>query len=184
MTQLQKWQLLQSHFVIQNPWCCVRQDAVKLPNGTIVEDFFVHVRPDIALVVAVTTQREVVTVRQYRHGIQEILQELPAGSFDPQQEDALIAAQRELEEETGYSAPHWQKLGIVYDNPVKDTNKIHLFLARNAQKTSPQTLDPTEQICVELLPIEHMETAIAQGQIQVAGSLTALFLARPFLLLL
>ena len=49
MIDLKKWKLLQSKLVINNQWCQVRQDEVELPNGTIINDFFINVRPDIAI---------------------------------------------------------------------------------------------------------------------------------------
>ncbi len=60
-------------------------------------------------------------VRQYRHGVGEILLELPAGTFDLHRENSLKAAKRELQEETGYSATKFTKIATLFDNPVKDT---------------------------------------------------------------
>lgn len=83
MTDLKKWKLLQFRLVINNQWCQVRQHEVELPNGTIIDDFFINVRPDIVLIFAVTDQQEIVFVRQYRHGVGKVLLELPAGAFNP-----------------------------------------------------------------------------------------------------
>jgi hypothetical protein len=69
MKELQKWKQLRSRLVFDNQWCKVRQDEIQLPTGEIIDDFFVNVRPDIALVVPVTPQQEIVLVRQYRHGV-------------------------------------------------------------------------------------------------------------------
>lgn len=181
MTLIQKWKLLNSQLVFDNPWCQVRRDAVVLPNGKVIDDFFVNVRPDIALVMAVTRQREIVFVRQYRHGVNEILLELPAGTFYPQTEDSLEAATRELEEETGYIASELQQLATLYDNPSKDTNKIHLFLAQNAHPSGKQQLDITEELEIILVPIEAVFAKIANGEIAVCGTVTALFLGLNFL---
>ncbi|NEO26083.1 MAG: NUDIX hydrolase [Kamptonema sp. SIO4C4] len=175
MSQLQKWQLLNSQFIVDNRWCRVRRDEVALPDGTVIDDYFVNVRPDIALVLPVTCDRHVVFVRQYRHGVQEVLLELPAGAFHPQQEDGEVAAKRELAEETGYTSPHWEKLATLFDNPVKDTNQIHLFLARDVQQTQPQDLDLTEDIEVVLLPLKAVPEKIYTGEIKVSGTIAALF---------
>ncbi|MBE9042773.1 NUDIX hydrolase [Oscillatoriales cyanobacterium LEGE 11467] len=178
---MKKWQLLQSHQVLNHRWCKVRRDEVRLPNGEIVDDFFVNVRPDIALVFAITRDRQVVFVRQYRHGVGEILLELPAGGFDRATEEAEIAASRELTEETGYVAKKLTKLATFYDNPVKDTNQIHLFLARDVELTSEQNLDRTEEIKVVLVPISEINSKIEAGDICVSGTVTALFLGLNFL---
>lgn len=109
MEKLKKWQLLHSKMVLNHPWCQVRQDEILLPNGKIIDDFFVHIKPEVALILPITTNKEIVFVRQYRHAIEEFFLELPAGSFDPNQESAEIAAKRELEEETGYTAKEIKK---------------------------------------------------------------------------
>lgn len=172
---LKKWQTVSSQLVFDNPWCKVRQDRVQLPSGLVVEVYFVSVRPDIALVLPITEDADIVFVRQYRHGVGEILLELPAGAFDPRQEDSYIAAKRELEEETGYVATHLTKIATLYDNPVKDTNKIHLFVAE-VSPTGEQKLDVTEAIEVVLIPRQEVRAKIDAGDLCVSGTIAALFL--------
>lgn len=181
MKNLKKWKILQSKMVLDNHWCKVRQDEIELPNGEIIDDFFVIIRPDIALILPITNNQEVVFVRQYRHGIGEILLELPAGGFNPLQESAESAALRELQEETGYIAQKITKIATLYDNPVKDTNNIHLFLAENVIKAGEQKLDITEEIEIILIPVESVLDKITQGEISVSGSVAALFLGLNFL---
>ena len=176
MNKLKKWKILTSKLVLNNFWCRVKQDQVELPNGQIIDDYFVNLRPDIALVLPITRNQEVVFVRQYRHGVEEILLELPAGTFDPAKEDIVNAAVRELEEETGYVAEKIVKLGTLYDNPVKDSNKIHLFKAENVTPTGKQQLDVTEEVEVVVIPITEVKEKIKQGEINVAGTVAALFL--------
>ena len=181
MTNLNKWKITNSKLVLNNQWCKVRQDEVKLPNGEIIKDYFVNIRPDIALVFPVTKEQEIVFVRQYRHGVGKILLELPAGAFDPDQEDSLNAAARELEEETGYLAKKLIKLATLYDNPVKDTNKIELVIALDVSPLGKQKLDITEEIEVVLIPAQEVKKRIATGEICVSGSIAAIFLAIDFL---
>ncbi|MDB9314402.1 NUDIX hydrolase [Spirulina sp. CS-785/01] len=175
MSQLKKWQLLDSQFIVDHRWCRVRRDTVELPDGTVIDDYFVHVRPEIVYILPITCDRKVVFVRQYRHGVQDIFLELPAGAFNPQQEDGESAAKRELAEETGYTSPHWEKLTTFFHSPVKDTSKIHLFLARDVEPTQPQTLDLTEDIEVVLIPLSDIPQKIHTGDINVSGTIAALF---------
>lgn len=181
MKELRKWQILKSDLVIDRQWCKVRRDEVKLPTGEIIDDFFVNIRPDVALILPITSQQEIVFVRQYRHGVKEILLELPAGAFNPQKESAIAAAARELEEETGYVADHLIPLATLYDNPVKDTNKIHLFIAENVRSLGKQNLDVTEDIEVILIGLKEVVARIATGEICVAGTVSAIFLGLNFL---
>ncbi|KZL48926.1 NUDIX hydrolase [Nodularia spumigena CENA596] len=181
MNKLKKWHILTSEMVINHRWCQVRQDEIQLPNGKIIDDFFVVIRPEIALILPITNNQEIVFVRQYRHGVGEILLELPAGSFDATKENAETAAIREFQEETGYVAQKLTKIATLYDNHVKDTNKIHLFLAENVIKIGEQKLDVTEDIEVVLIPLASVLDKIINGEVCVAGSVAALFLGLNFL---
>ncbi|MEG4213686.1 NUDIX hydrolase [Microcoleus sp. S13_B4] len=182
MKNLIKWKLLRSRFVLNHKWCQVRQDEIELPSGEIIDDFFVNVRPNIALVFATTEQQELVLVRQYRHGVGEILLELPAGSFNPAEESGESAAARELAEETGYVAEEILELATLYDNPVKDTNSIYLYFAKNVKLASSKIqLDITEDIEVVLVPIAEVFLKIKNRQICVSGSIAAIFLGVEFL---
>ena len=178
---LQKWKILKSDFIVDNQWCRVRQDQVQLSDGTIVDDYFVNVRPEIALILPITPNNEIVFVRQYRHGVQEILLELPAGTFDPEKEDSLMAAKRELEEETGYIAQELIFMTTIYDNPVKDDNKIHIFLGLNVEKIGKIELDITEEIEVVLVPVDQVVNTIMSGKICVAGTIATIFMGLEFI---
>jgi ADP-ribose pyrophosphatase len=177
MTNLKKWQIIKSELVFHNRWCQVRQDEVKLSSGQVIDDYFVNIRPEIVLVVPVTGDNQLVFVRQYRHGVKEILLEFPAGAVDAGEDNITAAARREFEEETGYQSDSLIPLAVLYDNPVKDTNRIHIFLALNATPTGQQKLDITEEIEVILRPLQE----INPQEITVSGSLAAFYLARDFL---
>lgn len=173
---IEKWKIIKSKFVFDNQWFKIRQDEVELPNGKTIDDFFVLIRPDIVLTLAITSSHEIVFVRQYRHATGEILLELPAGSFNPKLESAETAARRELIEETGYIPQEMIPLGTLYDNPIKDTNTIHLFLAKDIRPSGFQQLDATEEIEVVLIPVAQVMEKIAQGEIRVSGTLAAIYL--------
>ncbi|MDZ8188341.1 MAG: NUDIX hydrolase [Nostoc sp. ChiSLP02] len=176
MSNLKKWKTLKSKMILDHYWCQVRQDEIELPTGKIIDDYFVNIRPDVAMVLPITSSREILFVRQYRHAVGEFFLELPAGNFDPQKESAEVAAMREFIEETGYITEELKKIGTLYDKPSKDTNQIHLFLAQDVKKTGHQKLDITEEIEIVLIPEESILEKITQGEISVAGSVAALFL--------
>ena len=86
-----------------------------------------------------------------------------------------------MQEETGYIAQQVTKIATLYDNPSKDTNNIHLFLAENVTKSGEQNLDITEEIEVVLIPVESVKEKIIQGEISVAGTIAAISLGLNFL---
>ena len=176
MTNLNKWKILQSTMALNHPWCKVRQDEIELPNGQVVDDYFVYLKPDVAIILPITSDREVVFVKQYRHAIGDFFIELPAGGFNPEIESGEVAAVRELEEETGYIASQIKKIATLYDKPSKDTNQLHLYVAENVVKTGRIKLDITEEIEVILIPIDAILDKIIKGEISVAGTVAALFL--------
>ena len=176
MTSLKKWNLVQSEMALNHPWCKVRRDKIELPNGQVIDDYFVNIRPDVAIILPITNNQEIVFVKQYRHAISDFFIELPAGGFNPEQESGEVAAIRELEEETGYVASNIKKLATFYDKPSKDTNQLHLYLAENVVRTGNLKLDITEEIDVILIPVDEVLEKIQKGEICVAGTVAALFL--------
>ncbi|BAZ49274.1 hypothetical protein NIES4103_18860 [Nostoc sp. NIES-4103] len=181
MNKLKKWKTLKSQMVLNHRWCQVRQDEIELPNGKVIDDYFVCIKPEVSLILPITSNKEVIFVRQYRHAVGDFFIELPAGSFDPSQESAESAAVRELQEETGYTAHQVKKIATLHDKPSKDTNQIHLFLAEDVVKTGEQNLDITEEIEILSIPVESILDKIHQGEISVAGTVAALFLGLRFI---
>jgi ADP-ribose pyrophosphatase len=177
MSEIKKWETLKSEPVFTHKWYKLRRDEVRLPDGSIIDDYFVSVRAEVAIVFPVTADEHVIFVRQYKHGAQEILLELPGGVFNSDKEPAEEAALRELREETGYTSAQITRLSTVFDNPTKDTNRIHLFLAQQVEQTHEQHLDVTENIVIEKIPLAEVPGKILNREICVAGSIAITFLA-------
>ncbi|MBC3539986.1 NUDIX hydrolase [Rufibacter sediminis] len=178
MSTPRPWRLLRSQIAFKHKWYTLRRDEVELPNGHVVDDFFVSERPDGAYVFPVTQENEVLFVRQYKHAAQKIFLELPAGSFFPNEEKAEDAATRELLEETGaVLTQDLVPLAVLHDNPAKDTNRIHLFLAQNVRVEQSQVLDVTEDIEVVRVPLDQVLAKVLNGEICVSGSVALCFLA-------
>ena len=106
----------------------VSTERLRYSNGREYEIDFVR-HPGAAAIVAVDAANRVCLVRQYRHGVQDFLWEIPAGKLDPG-EAPQVCAVRELAEETGVRARRWTALGTFLPAPGIFTEIIHLYLAR------------------------------------------------------
>ncbi len=148
-----KWNCLESKKLISNRWLCVNKDKVSLPNGEIIDDFYrIHVS-NASAVIAITEDNDIVLKNEYRYCYDKELIELPSGVFEPNENDPLQVAKRELMEETGYSSNNWIYLGPTIENSAKLTNYIHLFLATQCKKMGEQQLDKTEEIDIVVIPL-------------------------------
>lgn len=179
--QLAPWQVLDSKYSYRDRWLALRSDTVRMPNGTILSPYHILEMPEWVCAIALTPEREIVLVEQYRHGVEQSSVELPSGNQDEPGGDMLAATQRELLEETGYAAEEWHGLGSSTANPARQDNRIHAFLALDARKVAEQSLDPAEMIRTHLLPWDRFLAALTAGRLELPGlHLTALWQLRAF----
>lgn len=148
--KIEKWEILDSKYIIKRPWLTARRDTVRLPNGTIHPEFYILEYPTWINVIAITKEGKFVMVEQYRHGLQDIFTELVAGVVEDG-ELPLEAARRELLEESGYGNGNWELFTVLSQNPSATTNLSYSFLATDVELISDQLLDETEDIAVKLL---------------------------------
>lgn len=120
--------------------------------------------PDWAHVAAITPDRRVIMIEQYRHGTGEVTLELPGGCIDDGERPADACA-RELLEETGYAGDPVEIIGRVSSNPALMNNHTYTGLVLNAAPSAGQNLDATEEIGVRLVPLEEVPSLIRAGVI-------------------
>ena len=143
----------------------VTTDEVVLPNGHRAELEVVH-HPGGAAVVALDAQEQICLLRQYRYVAEGWIWELPAGKLEPN-EPPLATAQRELIEEAGVSARHWQSLDSVLSSPGIFTEVLHLFMATGIEPAKA-ALESAEVIEVHWMPFATAYEWAVSGKIRDA----------------
>lgn len=177
-----QWQRLKTEEVFANRYFRLRADECRMSDGRIMPKYFTVDFPDWVQVVAREGSGRIVMVDQYRYSGQSWFVEFPGGSTHPNRsEDPLLAAQRELAEETGYTSEQWSYLGHHYPNPALLSNKCHVFFAENCKKTQEQKLDPYEELDVVLLNPSELEDRLKGGGFAHSLMLASYVLAREIL---
>ncbi len=166
---IQPWKILESTYLRPR----IRLDKCEVSNGKIFEPMVFEFRP-WANVLALTKDQEAVLVKQYRHGVQHILLELPGGIVD-EDENSLDGAKRELLEETGYTTSDIVEVGKLYTNPAIQTNTMYCFLALDVEKVAERKLDEIEELEVHLVPLEELIAMAKRGEFPHALQVAALF---------
>jgi 8-oxo-dGTP pyrophosphatase MutT (NUDIX family) len=170
------WKVRKSRVILERQWLTIREEHVVLPTGHEIEEFHVMKSPDWVGVLAFTKDRHVLVVDQYRHGIEAVSRELPAGVIDPG-ESPLEAAKRELSEETGATAEQREPLISFSTEPTRHTTTAHFFVARGARTTSAQNLDAGEHLSVGRVTQRQLFEQIDSGVIRHATHIAAIALA-------
>ncbi|MEL0112493.1 MAG: NUDIX hydrolase [Rickettsiales bacterium] len=124
-------------------------------------------------VLAITPEEQIVLVRQFRYGSRENSLEPPGGVVE-KGESPLVAGLRELREETGYEGENPELIGVVRPNSAILSNRCHLVLVRNAQKTSQLEFDEHEELTTELYPLNQLKDLIRKGDISHSIGLNAI----------
>jgi 8-oxo-dGTP pyrophosphatase MutT (NUDIX family) len=171
-----KWKTLSSQYIHKGPWATLRTDKCEMPDGRIVDEYFVLEYPNWVNAVAITDEGKILMVRQYRHAAGIVSLEIPGGVIDGN-EDPAYAMRRELLEETGYLFDDIELIATVYANPSTGNNHTYCYLAKGGKKVQEQTLDEHEEIVVEQYTIPEIKQLLADNKIAQALHCTGLFYA-------
>lgn len=168
---IQKWTVLKEEDISPSPWFPLIKQTVKLPAGLVMDDYYFAPLGDVVQVLALTPQHEVVLTRQYKHGIGEILIELPGG-MQQAGKSLIESAIAEMEEETGIQTTEKQltTLGKIAINPTKLKQITYGYLLFNAQFNSVQKPDPAEVIEILTMPAPKVLQMVKDGEIWTADT--------------
>lgn len=159
-----KWKTLNQVDVSPSKWFPVMKDTVELPNGKVVE-YFKSQLANVAMVVAITKDKELIFVRQYKHGIGEVCLEFPAGRVE-NGKTAQQTAVSELAEETGIHVAENQLIELIelWTEPSKSTVRVKGFLVADVEIRNAQKLEETEQIEIVKVPLKDVPELLKSAQ--------------------
>lgn len=165
------WRTLSTRDVYDNPWIRVREDRVVRPDGEEGIYGVVHFKNQAVGVLAFEGD-EIYLVGQYRYPLGRYSWEIPEGGC-PEDEDPLAAAQRELEEETGLRARHWQRLGEAHlSNSVSD--EMAVWFVATGLEQGERRPEGTERLEVRRVPFREALRMALEGEMTDSISLLAL----------
>lgn len=153
----------------------IRSDTKVSPRTREEHDFFVIDCVNWVNVIAVTAQRELVMVEQYRHGSNTVELEIPGGMMDPGDASPEATACRELREETGYEGEHPQRVGQIFPNPAIMSNVCYTVFLENCRCIHPVSFDQGEDLVTRLVPVQEVPRLVASGRIRHSLVVVALY---------
>jgi 8-oxo-dGTP pyrophosphatase MutT (NUDIX family) len=164
-SEVQPWESLSTDALCDCRLFVVHRRQSRCPRTETIHEFYVLDAPDWVNVIPLTPDGQVVMVRQYRHGVASITLELPGGMVDPTDPEPLVAARREMVEETGYDSEAVEPLGTTHPNPAIQSNRCHSFLARDVVCRGAPQPGQTEYTEPVLVPLAKIPDLIRSGAI-------------------
>lgn len=178
---MKSWKTVERKPVLdQRPWLAVENHTVKLPDGRLIPDWAWIITPDYINVVAVTDDQRFLCFRQTKYAVEGTTLAIVGGYIEAG-EDPLVAARRELLEETGYESDDWTPLGSYRVDANRGVATGHLYLARQARYVKPRNADDLEEQELVLLTQSEVERALTQGEFKVLAWAASVAFALRFL---
>jgi 8-oxo-dGTP pyrophosphatase MutT (NUDIX family) len=178
---IRDWEILSRERVADFRIFKIEKKQVRSPRTGEISEAQAIQFPDWVLVLALTSKEEVVMVRQYRHGTEQVYLELPGGLVDPNDDSPELSAGRELLEETGYKAAEITLIGECFPQPAVLSNRCYFYLAEDVESVQIQDLDTGEDIEIVNVPLKSIPSRIASQEINHGMVLLAFFFFEMYL---
>ena len=172
--EIRKWEKRGSKLLGDHRIFKLREDQVINPRTGKEHNMVILDCPDWVNIVALTPDREVVMINQYRHGTETVELEIPGGMMDPGETDPVATALRELQEETGYTGENARIIGECFANPAIMNNRVHTILVENCRCTHEVQLDAGEDLSTHLIPADDLPRLVKEQKIRHSTIVAAL----------
>jgi ADP-ribose pyrophosphatase len=172
---IKPWQKVSSQAVGDFRVFTLRSDRVVSPRTQATHDVYVLECPNWVNVIALTPDRHLVMIEQYRHGSKTVELEIPGGMMDAKDASPTAAGLRELREETGYAGERPRLIGQIFPNPAIMNNTCFTVMVENCRCLHPVQFDHGEDLITRLVPIPDLPQLVAAGRIKHSLVVVALY---------
>ena len=172
---MEKWEVLNSEKVVDNKWITIEKQKCNIGGGKIIGDYYTIKKRDYVVIIA-EIDNEIYFVKQYRHGIGEIILNLPMGLID-ENETVELAAKRELYEETLLEAEQLEYLGNFFLAPSYISTKAHIFYVNRVKRKEEKKNDTNEEILITTISKSEIKRLLKNNIIKDMSTITALYMA-------
>lgn len=174
-----KWKIKSSKYIVDNPWIKVRRDGIQIKDQVL--DYYIVEERDGVVAVALTDNDEVVLIDQYKIGASSDVLSLPSGYYEDKHEGHMHTAKSELQEEAGYKAKKFNKIGSFYRSPGRHTQKVHVFLASDLTPVERELEVDEEEIKVVLIKFDKVLGMIKQNKIKDMETVASILMVKEYL---
>jgi 8-oxo-dGTP pyrophosphatase MutT (NUDIX family) len=172
----EKWDVLESHTLLDDPFLGVTMQVVRLPDGRIIENWPMVTTRDYVNALVLNEAGEALVLEGYKHGLGRSSWQIMGGYLE-EGEEPESAVRRELMEETGYQCDEWQPLGSFVMDANRHVGKGHFFLGRGARRVAAPNNDDLEAVAVRWVPLAELRHALADGRVAIISYATNIALA-------
>ena len=169
-----KWKVVQDNIHANCRIFDVHRQKMLRDSDQKQGEFFVIETNDWVNVLPITEDNEIILVRQFRYGTKKFSLEPPGGVVE-NGEDPILAGQRELLEETGYSGKNPKIIGTVFPNAAIMANRCYFLLITDVKMTSEVSFDPHEELQTEKIEINRLKELVHSGEISHSIGVNAIF---------
>lgn len=175
--KVKPWKTIKTNYLLKSKWVNFREETCLTAEGETIENYYILEYRPFVHVIPFTNDGKILLNRQYRHARKLIGFELPGGQMEDTDKAPMIAAKRELLEETGYTSNKIEHLVTFPVDPASRSNLIHFFIAENIYKKQEQQVLDSEVIESEIFTVKEVIQLLEKGEFNQSTHVGGIMLA-------